>query len=403
MKWIDIFHISIKNTFRRKKNIFPILIFTVISLIIIGCCSFYKTIDYVIEKGVKNSIDYRTLDLFYDYEIMTDEEAVERVKEIDHIVDVYTDMERFTGISFSSLGNLLESSGYFLLHGADTRLFENFTFVDGHVFSNDSMNEIICPVNFYPVGNLDDSIGILKREDFLNMRNLLGEAIDFEYSAIYGEKFGEKKYQDSLTVVGVFLNDPFNLDENICYASHATIRKIVTRERQYMEPGISTALLHVDHTENIEYVQAELKKMGFESTRWVTIYPFFTDFLPILVIFVLIFCFCFSFFLSHFYDKKVLQDKVYEVSIYTSIGYEQKDIKRILFIESLIVVLISIFLSTIMIFGMYGILQLLLYYKPLMFLKITIVIDFMSIFYAFVFFLIIILVDLYWFSKELLK
>ena len=329
-------------------------------------------------------MSYRTMDVFYDYERMTDKEAVEIFKNIEHVVDAYTTVQSGTIIEFSSIGET-QITGQFTLLGADERVFESFNFIKGNNISNNRLNEIICPLNFYTQNDLREKNTLYIKDHLMDTRNYINQIIHFSYHSNKTD-FNSKpiEYHDELTMVGIFQNNPLYLDEDICYTSHQTIEKIVTRERENTDPSISTAILRVDNSKNNEYVKNELKKLNMNGLERYEINTTLIDTFPFLIILIIIIIFIITFIIIYIFNKKSLKDKIQEMNLYKSVGFEWKDILKLHIVENIFLLTTSLISSAIItsIIGM--VLKILIADYTILIAKIPIKIDFISLLYAWI-------------------
>lgn len=253
--------------------------------------------------------------------------------------------------------------------------------VTGQNFLDDDNDYIICPNNFLPAGG---TLEKYNRFDMIDLNNLLNKEIVLNYM---NYQTNIEDLRISLKLIGTYKNSVSLMDENICYVKESTLHKMYLKQRGitevvYLEDEESSAFyVQVNKYENKADVKEKLENLGYTvgeitevahdqfekiASNISTMNLIFNC-----VIFVLIFLIL----IKHFYDN------LRYYNLLNILGYTKKRIYCINLISNIILILFSSLITLIISIFMKNILNLVIYFKPLIFSKFEIVMNYSSLWY----------------------
>ena len=225
----------------------------------------------------------------------------------------------------------------------------------------ESDNEIICPRY---IGKTDH---IETKDDLIDMKDYLDKEIPFSFYKIV---FQDKNHTNSIKLdkinfklVGIFENTPIDYDSyRICYIDSDLAEKLyeetkIVYTEEYLkafnmeisEGGRYTTFI-VDTPENLDSVINKLKKDGYDVSDGYFIDYNATNAMFNFVYILFFIAFILIVFTIGIYTSINLKKRKTDIALYKTFGYKNKDIGRILFMQLLILFLISFILNIIIAF-----------------------------------------------------
>ena len=185
---------------------------------------------------------------------------------------------------------------------------------------------------------------------------------------------------NELKIIGIYQNSPNFVDENVCYANYNTVESI----NKSMNPTLSwnsendSTMVQVDNAKNVSKVEQKIYELGYPSTRAFMVDTALFSTLHYGALMISSIVILLAVIIITLINRKRLKDKLREINIYRSIGYNNNDIKKIIICENLIIGIISLILSLLITIILVSILICIQNYKPYIFSKLPIEISYIS-------------------------
>lgn len=354
MKLIDYLAIVKLNILRNKKKKFLILIFTFCTILSLLILTFRSSFFNYINNSITKNIGFRTLSVAAELEMKNN--GLDKLKTIDHVVDVYDAQSGF--ISLESSFKDKNFDGYItLLYGGAYSLPLN---IIGSSFKDTDKGVAICPINFYPsnsIYNLKmDKNKIIDGHQLLN-KNFNVTYYSHEYD---GQKVIEAEtFTKSFKIIGLYNNSEVMTLNNDCYISPADLNELIEASKikstaDVQDNGAYGFMAIVDSTKNIELVAQKLKEAGFKSvdlqnqidSNLLNIIVISSNITVALILFTVIV-------MNASYIKKKVQNEANIIGIFRANGYKKKTINRIYLTELFFTNLLSYILGFIIFMVIY--------------------------------------------------
>ena len=355
-----------------KKKIVILIVFCFI--ILIAIFSFYKSINSYLYSGIMKTFNYNYNFITYANTGDSLDEALTKIKSIEHIDDVFIDDYQLYSIYLDSIsGNKIDGSFY--LVGINDKLLAKKLNVNKKLNNND----IICPKSFYPSDDIEGNKLIMSK-NIINLGNMIDSKIKLHYFKYINDYYSERK-DIELNLISTYENNNNVIDENICYTSRELLKSIFddAYENLDLSNQKNSIIAVIENRDYYENIRSQVESYGYEITSSFTLNEKLFSFIRIIsyvltigsILFVIVF-------LSNI-NRRRLNDKTNELGIMRSIGANKKDILKILTIEACSTFILSI-LYSIFTFGIiFYILKLLLNVYPFIFNKVPLKIDYYSV------------------------
>lgn len=389
MKIYDIMKICKINLLRDKKNIYNILILSILISLIVFIFSLNKSFEKYYENGISKNISYRTL--FVHNDTLNDTDSYFKdLKSIEHVVSVIKDTQYLTAPSFIKIGNK-KKDGSFLLQGGTKETVPDV--IMGKKMS--TITDIICPINFYPKDNIDE-ITSVKKNEIINLSLYLND-----YFLLRKKISIDNKELNQLKIVGLFENSTNFVDENTCYASPQLIEQINSNYFSDYEwsDQVDSVIVQVDSSENVEFVENELNKFHYSYLRAFIVDDTLFDSLHYGTYIITIIVLLSSIIIMLVYTRKKTNERIKEINLYRCLGYSNKEINVIVLFENFGMGLLSIFLSIFIIGFILLIIKIQLNVKPYALSKLPIEVNMFSYVISFIVVCIISVIGLFFNNK----
>ena len=387
------FYLATKNVFNTKTTIKKILLLGFSIFLLIFIFSFKSSMLTYINEGIKKNLDYKSLSVDQDFDTNT-KKIIESFKKIKHVNDAFLDNYNLMVV----YTNTFSHSGSFYLKSINKKDSPNL--IKGNFFSDE--NEIICPQNFYPNDNLEGNI--INYKYLIKMNNYINKDIDISYN-IYNHDETFIKKDAKLLISGIYENNSSYIDENICYCSLNLIKKIYDESYKNInqENVLSSIIVRVDNTENIDYVKSEITNLGYTAFPIIQLKNSFINTIKILIYIVMIFIIILVVVIINFINKKNIDAKKKTFIIYKSCGFTRVQMIKILIMENLIIGCLSLLCTLTFIIFLFAILNVLVYHNPFIFSKFPIILNLKSVLFFIVIMLLVSVNDVGYLKKHILK
>ena len=215
------------------------------------------------------------------------------------------------------------------------------------------------------------------------MKKLIGQEIVVEYPKVINENTDELEMKTTkLKIVGTYKNSKAYLDESSCYGDYNLLGEIYndTYENVDLSNQTDSIVVQVDSINNVDSVINELNSLRkYNSSRILEFDYSLIDILNTIVYVVTILCLIFSFITIIYITEKNLNLLIINTNILRTIGYKNKDIEKLNYLNTNFLVLIISLIIIIFITIFQIIYKTIIYFRPLIFSKIPICIDCSSI------------------------
>lgn len=338
----------IKSTFRNKKNIFYIIIFSILIVMLMISLNFYYTYKSMLINSFNNDITYKNIILSpVDKNgklIENIDELLEEIKEYEYVEDIHSMNYDFFDFSIKEIeGSIIE-----LTFGVN-----NIKSIIGENIDDETTGKLICSKNFYPSFELNNNFTFYKDEDILNKEITIEENIFKRINNKYQDT--KMKYTKKFKVVGLY--DPLLTGNtlNTCYASKKDLMDIYNNLYVDLNPDVLTSyIITVDEHDNINKVLNTLLEQGYRvSTQVINDTNIFSTIKMITKIIILFVVFL-DLVIINVYIKKNIIESNYDIELLHSLGIKNKNIISFqverLSILSLIGYIIGVFLYLIILF-----------------------------------------------------
>jgi ABC-type lipoprotein release transport system permease subunit len=377
--------LSIRYQFRKKSNIFNIFFigFAMFLTILMSTYSL-SAINYM-NNDIYDSFYYKTIEVWKNETDMNNENI-----SLDDIEGALWNINHVANVSsITSYRNLIHSDdletsifdGYVELFSANEETLPEIIVGENTLDSDEDY--IICPINFYPNSNLED-LKFVSSSKKVNLKNLVGKYLTFDYKSNYESN----KYNIKMKLVGLYQNSSNFLDENKCYVSQNTLKKIAIDQysddidsetnKSNLDYQISF-IVEVDNINNLKSVESKLTNLGYNYEPMASVsIEYFNNIrhkMNIIIIIIITILFVFIIIVL----QKKFKEESYQYKIKTFLGYSKSDIRLIYIFSSIFNILISIIGSILISFILVFIMKILINNYPFLFNKWDIIINYFPV------------------------
>lgn len=389
------FYLARKNISKNKNNVLIISLSVMSFLLIVLSLSFSKTLNLYLVDGIMNDISYRTFFISQNIDTETEEEVISKLKNIDHIIDVFPDREGSFMLNLSRLDNTPMLGRFYIYGGSELSMPE---VSQGRAIKKET--EIICPRIFFPDDNLENNPS-LKNRQLIRMKAHLNSVFTTNYNIYIDDENYETKTLE-LSVVGIYDNNPSYIDENICYASRSLVSKIFLDSYKNIDLSgqIDSILIQIDDVKNIDKVKKSVSEKKYLITNAVSVNFDFINFTKYLAYLVVISTLIISILLITYINKKGMVDKKSDINILRSLGYSKKELNNIFYLENFYIVFLTTIISSAILLILSLSINLIVEINPFIFQKIPISISFTAIIISVLVNLLSLFVTTYFYKKK---
>mgnify|MGYP004487785815 FL=1 len=378
---------SFYRVIRSKKNKIAIILIGLFVSLCFALNSVNATVSNYLNVDIYKGYDDRTLGVGMDLTGVDYDEIVEienKIMSVEHIQSSFFSFYYFQGGTLEELKDVLDGQVNFTAANNDSVL----EIVEGNNFPDDNGYYMICPENFYPIADVNKL-----KSNSLNDRYKLDDKIG-DYFTFKGRDWvlGEE-YSFKIKLVGLYKNQPNHNDENMCFVSKSVneyiAKNIYKNDSTWSLEQYSLFMTVVDDVKNVEEATSNLENLGFSVTPITHIrYEYFEKIFNVvnkwnIAIFSLLIAFVII------YAKKDYQENKKHYDLLEMVGYNKNQLVYTIMFDIIIKLLFSFLVSILIVFVSNIFINILLIYKPFIFNKWSIIIDYS--FYITIYLLLILL------------
>lgn len=378
----EIIKYSIKSIYRKKMNVISCLTIGLLISMTILISTYYKSMNNFIENDLKNDFYYNTLLVHQKYNLEEEKKDLKIIRgeleKLDGVIGVFSTTSRYNGITMKNLKNK-EISGNTELYAANNETLPKI--VKGTNFPDLKNNYIICPENFYP-NDMDYSN--LTKDKFINLKPFLNKKITFEYQNFDTNKKLDIEYK----LIGLYENSSTVMDEGICFVTEKSLFDIYVKQRKGLKDfkleDQRGFFVQVEDINKLDNVTKNLENIGYSvrPTTYIDYSIFEQSFEKVNKIAIILYFFIFILLLLITF--KLFKDNKHNYNTLYKIGHKKRTIQKINFITNLIFIFMSQIISIIFSILINIILKIIIDYKPLIFNKRTLLMDYHTLPFIFV-------------------
>lgn len=322
------------NIFKSKKNILVIIILIVISSITIIGNSYHKSLVKFYDDIPTKSYDFNLVSI-YPYEEVDRAELIEKLWKEEHIRDIFQ-RDEWIGYAFFDEYKELGMNGAVRLTGT---IPGTKKIIYGEDLDADE-HGIICPSIFFPDSLIrgGDTYNVNKAID---LKDKVGDYLTFKYV---------EKYEVSLKLVGIFDSAYDYSIPDECYVSHSTLKYLNNKYDPRLNPEEGPVYILLDDIENADFLW-NYKDEYFHGYRKLSgiDYKIANEALETTkkseTIFAII-----GIVLTYLIFARNIVNNYKNIGVLIISGYSKQYIRKIYYIKSVIMALISYFISLIISF-----------------------------------------------------
>lgn len=341
MRIQDVFIIIRKNR-KIKENIILLLIITFLLLTALVILTVDNSLIFNINELNEYNLNNRSLII---YDEVNDIEVIKNIKHVKDVVQYKQSIFKVESDKYEEL-ELQPMSDSILKEMADLDKINDY--------------EIICPKLFTPNNDVYNNYNT-KMDDIIYTENIINTNIPIYLKNVIYNGFDKEVIDNKevdLLVVGSYDSAKYKTANNVCFINEESYNEIVDFTIIDDTSLILQTQVIIDEFSNINKVTNSLDELGFTYHTKTTLDVDLITILSEITFVILFITIIIIFFSINFNIKRNLSKKEEEIFLYRTIGYENKDIKRIYKYE-----LFSIFiLATLIAIILYSILYMIITY-----------------------------------------
>ncbi len=344
MKFKYYLFLAKKSFLQKKINILNIFLLVISMTTIIVVSSFSKTFTNLIDNQVNGNINYRIL-LVHN---ITNIDELNDIENIDYVADYNSYSHYVTTEKGESLNLIGVPDNYLkILKGNNlSDVEERYT--------------MICPSQFY-LGADSESYD----KSFLNNLHDGNEFLNKSFI------LKSLNYEEKYKIIGIFdVNSYTYGDYNVCFTTQNNILEIYKKEiEQYKKEcdsekedcssiGVSnSAIVVVSNTNELDNTQKIISDMGYLVVSLGKIDTTGVDFIVNVLIVIALIVMVITFIILLVYNNKFIQYNKKNNLIYMALGYDDKKLIKVNYLESCILSIISFLITLLICFIIYIVLN----------------------------------------------
>ena len=331
---------------------------------------------------------------FKKYSLEELEEIRKNLENVEHVVYATNWPYYFNALTSETLA-INDFNGMVSIYSANNKILPKI--IKGTNFPDDDGDYMICPANFYPSTSTD--FKKVKYENKINIDDYLNKTITFKYKS----NMGKNNYTVDYKLVGFYENSSNELDENICYISFNSMKKIVTNmysDDIDLENNVNNLIYQtgfvvwIDDKDNVDSVSEELSKLGYQPNLMYQVDPSGLNSLlreqtknSALILFTTLFILVLIL-IKQGYDEKD------QYKLLSFIGYKNNEIVKVKILNSLVQMFLSMIISIIFAIIISFFFKYIIDMYPFIINKWKLYINYFSILYVFITYVIAIIISL---------
>lgn len=364
MKISSLFKLASSKSIHNKKNIYFIILFTVISTLLLGILNFRMNYAKMLDDAFNKTPGFRTIivdpgaefwNKYLDPLIEKQEEEYgeflferidpsvyqyERLKDIDHVIDGHWSKYNFTGVS-AKIEGIEEESGFNFIYGSNKIIPEN---IIGRKFQEGKSNELICPINF--VLDQNDQEKIYNGYDLLNKKVTVSyEVIKWTDKGREVERIDNREYE----IVGLYDATSLMEEGDECYVPVEEIAEINQARKYNRDESDIGYTIVVDNRKNVDYVIKEIEKLGYDAHLSASFDDETINAVNLISVLSFSVVFVATIIISTTYIRKKVINNETEIGLLKAIGFTNKETQIFNIFELICLIMISFITSLVLI------------------------------------------------------
>ena len=386
MKINDILKFCIKSNRKYYKQFCVFIV--LLSILVFGIYTFKDSLISYLYNGIMKQYNYNYV---YSNPYNLDREEVKsNLRKINHVKEVFEPYQDTFYINLEKIDNEKHYGSFILVGKSEFEMKE----LSKNKYNNE--NDVVCPINFYYSDDIS-SKRFINRNEIIKLSN--NSLKTYYYKRAIDDTI-IKRVDVDLNVVNTYENNKYIIDENICYALRELLTKLFNDSypENYFGDQIDSIVFSIDSNDNHQYVKEEVEKLGYEFSDVYYVDYSFLNFIKKVSNIILISSIIFVILLIININKKRFYDKINEFNVLASIGYSNKEVKKILRYDSILSVGSSVLISFLIICLITILLKIIIYFYPFIFEKLFLKFNykFLVIFYSFIIIIFIISFEIYY-------
>lgn len=246
MKIRNNLYIAMTNLFKDKYVILNTMFSVLTVSILIFIFSFSETINLYWTNSIKKSMDYRTLLVGYNPEIMTDKIAEKKLKETNHIEAVVPYSSYLITMTANDYKKDNKENGFYLVGAVDHPV----DILQGEDLSKYNLDDkvMICSKNFYPY--FEDREDQYNSSNYIDLSKNVGKNMSLS--------FIDSSVEENFKLVGIYDNNQVSSIGNTCYTKWNIVDKLNLKYQSDVyakkDDEYLPLVVVVDEIENIQSV-----------------------------------------------------------------------------------------------------------------------------------------------------
>lgn len=371
---ISTIKLCLKYVVRKKHNILLAFLVGILIGITTIISTYNTTIINYLKNDISNDFFSNTLLVGKMYSEGEEKPSLDEVRNElethENIIGVFRVTSRYNGLIAEEFSNNY-LSGRFDLYAATNLTLPEIT--KGTNFPDNKGNYMICSERFYPN---DMDFSKFTKDNYIKMEEHLGKTISFQYENF---ETHEKKTID-YKLIGIYENSLTTIDESICYVTESSLFDVYYNQRLGLKDfdinDQTSFYIQVDFYKNVQKVTNDLTDAGFMvmPTAYIdySIYEnLFNNINKVSAILFLTIILLLVFILV----RNIKENKK-DYKILSFLGFNKSKIYIFHLLNNSLMMLIGYVFSVIISFIIAALIKILVYYKPLIFEKKIIFIDF---------------------------
>lgn len=378
------FFAKLKPIFRKKSTILIFSLMGIVMALTILIQTYNKSVYNGFYGPIKENIDVNTFSVAktYDEKIPFNEfkeNMQNELASIPHVIGVFHGTSRINGGTAKKFAKNESINGRIEFFAGNNQTLPQI--LQGTNFPDEDGFYMVCPKNFIP-GSY--SISEYSRFDMVNLEEYLGKEISFNY---YDFDDVPEELEIKIKLVGISKNNSSMNDENKCYVTESTLKEMHYNQIKkfldtYNEVENNFFYIQIDSIDNKDEVYQSIKELGYyDMVPTIEMaYDVYDEMVAnikniTIVVNVIIFILLFLIIILQYYNSK----KYYKLLKY--LGYDKSSICWVNIVSNLILIIFSSIITLIVSCLMKYILNIIVYFKPAIFWKWDIIMDYSSLFF----------------------
>lgn len=343
------FFLAFKSLKGKKINILNILLLTISMTIIVAVLTFSKTIDLAIERDINGNIRQKTI-IVYNLEDGSSFSKLDNVSYVSNLEFYYLPLETPNSEEINIIG-----------------VPDDYIEVVSGITLNETeeSNALICPQKFY-LGSNNDAYN----EEYFNKLKDGDKFLNTKMTLMYIDKRDEYNpitiYNEEYKIIGTYINEKYTYGKfNNCFTTIENIKKIYSTLVEYQKDicinsnkyincddvgEVNSTIVVVKDVEKIDDTLKKIESMGYVANKMVETNTTGINFIKAVTTLIAIVTTFITFIILLISNNKFIIYNMKNNIIYKALGYDNKTLIKVNYLEFALLTLISFVLSIIMVF-----------------------------------------------------